>query len=357
MYCRVVVAALLLMVSAVASAAASEIVEGQRGRSQGFVGDYSNTALTKRVVPRASESLAENEVVLQSYFVRKDDSDDKYEFIGTLLNNSIAGVYDVEVTLYFPLSGGSQKVEEVYSVYGTPAHILTDSYRLSYQSPVTGDYIPPKKNGYFEENYITLPDKYDFSKVRYEVEWTWTLQATIDTKVRVLPESMRIEPHEYAIRYESYKNQKRISGTLINGLAVPIERLGVTIIVLDKTNKQALYISGSYGLSDTFLTLNGTANFVSRVYFSSGYFNTNDHEFLFVPYYRVPEAFVYPASYSDKAYISGSSTTIRDTVFVAGVDSIRINALKMGDLNEDGVIDIADFLIFTDNFGKTIGTD
>ena len=241
MYCRVVVA-LLLMVSAVTNTVAGEIVEGQRGRSQGFVGDNSTTALTKRVVPRAGESLAENEVVLQSYFVRKDDSADQYEFIGTLLNNSIAGVYDIDVTLYFPIGDGSEKIERYISVYGTPAHILTDSYSLSYQSPVTGDYIPPKKNGYFEENYITLPDKYDFSKVRYEVEWTWTLQATVDTKVRVLPESVRIEPHEYAIRYESYKNQKRISGTLINGLAVPIERLRVTIIVLDKTNKQALYI-------------------------------------------------------------------------------------------------------------------
>ena len=145
--CYKVVATLLLMVSMGSSAVAGEIVEGQRGRSQGFVGDNSTTALTKRVVPRAGESLAENEVVLQSYFVRKDDRVvDRYAFVGMLLNNSIAGVYDIDVTLYFPIGGEGEKVEKYISTYGTPAHILTESYSLSYQSPVTRDYIPPKKN-------------------------------------------------------------------------------------------------------------------------------------------------------------------------------------------------------------------
>lgn len=215
------------------------------------------------------------------------------------------------------------------------------------------------------ENYIELQDKYDFSKVRYEVEWTWTLQASIDTSVRVLPQSVKIEPHEYANRYESYKDRKRISGTLINGLAVPIEDLSMRIIVLNKMNKQALAISSnSDGLSGLVLSPNGTANFVNES------LTTNlDIELLFVPYYNVPETFVYPASYSDKAYISGPSTTIRDTViirntvtvrdtvFVGSEAASRINALKKGDLNEDGVVNVADFLIFTDNFGKTVGTD
>ena len=343
MYCRVVVAALLLMVSAVASAAASEIVEGQRGRSQGFVGDYSNTALTKRVVPRASESLAENEVVLQSYFVRKDNSDsDGYVFVGMLLNNTIAGVYDVEVTLYFPVEGGYENIEDHSSVYGTPAYIFTKDrlHGLSRHQ----DYIPPGKIGYFSE-YTTLQDNYDFSKVRYEVEWTWTLQASIDTSVRVLPQSVKIEPHEYADRNGYYKDRKTISGTLINGLAVPIELRYMGVIALSKANKQArvTYSFGNPGIYGKVLAPNQTINFVSS------HIATNvDMELLFVPSYGVPDTFVYPASYSDKAYISST---------ISAVDAARIDALKMGDLNEDGVINVADFLIFTDNFGKTIGTD
>lgn len=377
MYCRVVVAALLLMVSAVASAAAGEIVEGQRGRSQGFVGDYSNTALTKRVVPRAGGSLAENEVVLQSYFVRKV-SDNAYVFVGMLLNNSIAGVYDTVVTLYYPIGDGLEEIEAV-RVYGTPAHILKKSYPIysnyHYVPRVSRNYIPPKKNGYFED-YFELQDKYDFSKVRYEVKWNWTLQATIDTKVRVLSESVRIEPHEDVIRYpDRYPDRTKISGTLINELAVLIKDLGMTIIVLDKTNKQALdvanlspYSNVKDGLNDVILSPNGTTNFVTK-YDNVTNYDIDDIELLFVPYYAVHEAFVYPASYSDKAYISGPSTTIRDTViirdtvtvrdtvFVGSEAASRINALKKGDLNEDGVINVADFLIFTDNFGKTIGTD
>ena len=162
--------------------------------------------------------------------------------------------------------------------------------------------------------------------------------------MRVLPQSVKIEPHEYANRYVSYKDRKRISGTLINGLAVPIEDLAMTIIVLNKISKQALAIFNTYGgLSGVVLSPNGTANFVNES------LNTDlDIELLFVPDYEVPETFVYPASYSDKAYISST---------ISAVDAARIDALKMGDLNEDGVINVADFLIFTDNFGKTIGTD
>ena len=353
MYCRVVVAALLLMVSAVASALASEIVEGQRGRSQGFVGDNSTTALTKRVVPRAGESLVENEVVLQSYYVRQV-SENGYVFVGMLLNNSSAGVYNTYVTLYYPIADGVEEIEGV-SVYGTPAHILKSRYptysNYNYAPRVSLNYIPPKKNGYFED-YFELQDKYDFSKVRYEVEWTWTLQATIDTKVRVLPESMSIEPHEDAIGYpDRYPDRKKISGTLINELAVPIKDLDMTIIVLDKTSKQALdiadlspYSNVNDGLNDVILPPNGMTNFVTK-YDNVTNYEIDDIELLFVPYYNVPETFVYPASYADKAYIS------------AGVDSRRINALKKGDLNEDGVVNVADFLIFTDNFGKTISTD
>ena len=31
----------------------------------------------------------------------------------------------------------------------------------------------------------------------------------------------------------------------------------------------------------------------------------------------------------------------------------RIEQLKFGDLNEDGVVNVADFLILSDNFGRT----
>ena len=182
------------------------------------------------------------------------------------------------------------------------------------------------------------------------MEWTWTLQATIDTKVRVLPESIKIEPHEYANRYVSYVDRKKISGTLFNGLSVPIERLSMGIVLLDKTDGKALAVSSySRGLYEVVLGSNGRANFYNEN------FNISNIEvsLLFVPYYYVPESFVYPSSYSDTAYLA-PTVTIRDTVFVGGEDSSRINALKMGDLNEDGVINIADFLIFVGNYGKTV---
>ena len=56
-----------------------------------------------------------------------------------------------------------------------------------------------------------------------------------------------------------------------------------------------------------------------------------------------------------KGFFVPEPVVIRDTVFV--VDSKRISALKMGDLNEDGVIDITDFLIFAENFGKTVNAN
>ena len=144
------------------------IVEGQRGHAEGVVGDFSAIALTKRVVPRAGESFAKNEVVLKSYFVRKDrDYADRFAFVGVLLNNSIAGVYDIDLTLYFPVEGGGEKKETYISIYGVPAHVLTERYSAGY-SPVSRDYIPPKQVAYFEES-ITLQENYDFSKVRYEV--------------------------------------------------------------------------------------------------------------------------------------------------------------------------------------------
>ena len=307
--------------------------------SQEYVGkgSYTGTLNENRSTKILSETS--NSVTLHNFDIT-DASLSGYSYItGTLLNDSYGGVYDITLTFFWKdAAGNNLGTERVYTIVGLPASIRSSIFDIE------EDYIPPLEKGYFF-GLVEIPENMNADNSRYSVEWTWTLQASVNTDVKVLDNTVSISD----VNFIGYREVK---GTVSNGLTETLEYVEVIVIVLLSDGTVADIENTYIATSESYMLPSSSKDFsVSiRPLFDDG---QEIQVLTRVSFRFLNENAVYTNVDDDRAFIIPKDTitvTVRDTVYInEGGPSTQL----LGDLNNDGVVNIADFLIFVANFGKT----
>ena len=179
-------------------------------------GSYTGTLNENRSTKVGSE--VENYVVLHSYDLTEASLSNHYYITGTLLNDSYGGVYDITLTIHWKDAAGNDLgTERVYTIVGLPAGI-----RGSF-SDIDEDYIPPLEKGYFH-GLIEIPKNANVRTITYSTEWTWTLEAYVNTSVIIPDNTVSISDVNFGYR--------DVMGTVSNRLSATLEYVEVIAIVL-----------------------------------------------------------------------------------------------------------------------------
>ena len=302
-------------------------------------GSYTGTLNENRSTKVSAEVT--NRVILHNYNITEASLSNHYYITGTLLNDSYGGVYDITLTIHWKdVAGNDLGTERVYTIIGLPASIRSSIFDID------EDYIPPLEKGYFH-GLIEIPENANVGTITYSTEWTWTLESYVNTSVKVLDNTVSISD----VNFIGYRD---VTGTVHNGLAETLEYVEVFAIVLLSDGTVADIENTYVATSDAYMLPSSSKDFsVSiRPLFSDG----KDIQVLTRVSFRfLDDNLVYRGDGTDdgRAFVSPRDTitvTVRDTVYInEGGPSTQL----LGDLNNDGVVNIADFLLFVANFGKT----
>ena len=332
-------------------------------QSQQFVGQGSYTGTLNENRSTKVGSEVENYVVLHSYDITEASLSNYYYITGTLLNDSYGGVYDVTFTIHWKdATGNDLGTERVSTIIGLPAGIRSSFWDID------EDYIPPLEKGYFH-GLIEIPENANVRTITYSTEWTWTLEAYVNTSVIIPDNTVSISDVNFGYR--------EVTGTVSNRLSATLEYVEVFAIVLLSDGTVADIENTYVATSEEHMLPSSSKDFsISiRPLFDNG----QDISVLtHVSFRFLDDNLVYRGDGTDdgRAFVTTGDTiavtardtitvTVRDTVYSPG-DTIKVTVRDtvyineggpstqlLGDLNNDGVVNIADFLLFVANFGKT----
>ncbi len=260
--------------------------------------------------------------------------------------------------------------ERVYTIVGLPASIRSSIFDIE------EDYIPPLEKGYFL-GLIEIPENANVRTITYSTEWTWTLEAFVNTSVTIPDNTVSISDFNFGYR--------DVTGTVHNRLSATLEYVEVFAIVLLSDGTVADIESTYIATSEEYMLPSSSKDFsVSiRPLFSDGkdirVLTRVSFRFLDDLIYRGDgiddgRAFATPGDTAtvqdtikvtvrDTIYSPGDTikVTVRDTIYSPG-DTIKVTVRDtvyidkpqlLGDLDKNGIVDFADFLLFVANFGKT----
>jgi len=316
-------------------------------QSQQFVGQGSYTGTLNENRSTKVGSEVENYVVLHSYDITDASLSNHYYITGTLLNDSYGGVYDITLTIHWKDAAGNDLgTERVYTIVGQPASIRDSFWDIE------EDYIPPLEKGYFY-GLVEIPENANVRTITYSTEWHWTLEAYVNTGVKVLDNTVSVSDVNFGYR--------EVTGTVYNGLTnATLEYVEVIAIVLLSDGTVADIEDTYVATSDAHMLPASSKDFsVSiRPLFGDG---KNIRVLTRVSFRFLDDNLFYRGDGTDdgRAFVTLRDTvTARDTITVTVRDTVYINAggpstQLLGDLNSDDVVNVADFLIFVSNFGKT----
>ena len=187
-------------------------------QSQQFVGQGSYTGTLNENRSAKVSAEVTNGIILHSFDITEASLSNHYYITGTLLNDSYGGVYDITLTFFWKDAAGNDLgTDRVYTIVGLPASIRSSIFDIE------DDYIPPLEKGYFL-GLTEIPENMNADNSRYSVEWTWTLQAHINTDVKVLDNTVSISDLRFGSR--------DVTGTVHNSLAETLEYVEVIVVVL-----------------------------------------------------------------------------------------------------------------------------
>ena len=318
-------------------------------------GSYTGTLNENRSTKVSAEVT--NRVILHSFDITEASLSNHYYITGTLLNDSYGGVYDITLTFYWKDAAGNDLgTERVYTIVGLPASIRSSIFDIE------EDYIPPLEKGYFL-GLAEIPEKMNADNSRYSVEWTWTLQAHVNTDVKVLDNTVSISDVNFGYR--------EVTGTVSNGLTETLEYVEVIVIVLLNDGTVADIENTYVATSESYMLPLSQKDFSLNIrpLFGDG----KDIQVLtHVSFRFLNENAVYTNADDDRAFVIPRDTiavtardtitvTVRDTVYSPGDtikvtvrDTVYIDKPRLsGDLDNNGIVGFADFLLFVANFGKT----
>lgn len=329
-------------------------IEGQKGQLSFSLSDQIRAS---KIVSDVSDSV----VVTQTNLV----SNDSYTYItGTILNDSRAGIYDLEAIVVYRDSNGRTIKEDVVRSYsltaiGYPATVYGYDYSDAKRVPNLYDhfhidFIPPTDKGYFRAR-VEIPSNADLERSEMNLLWSWTLRASL---LKATATDIRFPVEDDSNYYDNQTN----FGILFSGewgtddgitdLEVYLIGIGTDDIVSNIksfTFGDDIYYPSDQTDSSTPLLPNALVRFDDI----SDEVSTESVELRIS--YKFSGRQPYPDS--DIAFLS-----VRDTVFLPSdtirvlseLDSTRVSHLKQGDLNEDGFINIEDLIILGNNFGSEV---
>ena len=281
---------------------------------------------------------------------------------GIIHNNSRAAVYGFDFDIIYNDNRG-RLIEEETSlsrtfILGKPARIFGFDYisdrSASYHNPYHTDFIPAGEQAYFVlREYTTPPSNADIFKSVLDVSWVWTVKAAL---LEIQPIDINF-PSESSSRY--YDNTVDFN-LLFSGswsFTDVVDDVSIYLIGLNANGAVSAYGSYSIGADRNVYPSDYQTRQPTQDEFYIRFDNLSDS----LPTNRVILQIGYRLTgtrqYRDSdLFAKGGGTTtvtVRDTVYV-GSDSLRVARLKKGDLNEDGIVDVADFLIFTNHFGQRV---
>ena len=240
--------------------------------------------------------------------------------------------------------------------------VCQQSIRSSFWD-IDEDYIPPLGKGYFH-GLIEIPENANVHTITYSTEWTWTLEAYVNTSVIIPDNTVSISDVNFGYR--------DVTGTVSNGLTETLEYVEVFAIVLLSDGTVADIENTYVATSEEYMLPSSSKDFsISiRPLFDNG----QDISVLtHVSFRFLDDNLVYRGDGTDdgRAFVTpGDAVTARDTITVTVRDTIYspsdtitvtvrdtvyINDKPRlsGDLDNNGIVDFADFLLFVANFGKT----
>ena len=326
-------------------------------QSQQFVGQGSYTGTLNENRSTKVSTEVTNRIILHSFDITEASLSNHYYITGTLLNDSYGGVYDITLTFFWKDAAGNDLgTDRVYTIVGLPASIRSSIFDIE------EDYIPPLEKGYFL-GLAEIPENMNADNSRYSVEWTWTLQAHVNTDVKVLDNTVSISDVNFGYR--------EVTGTVSNGLTETLEYVEVIVIVLLNDGTVADIENTYVATSESYMLPLSQKDFSLNIrpLFGDG----KDIQVLtHVSFRYLNEDAFYTNADDDRAFVIPRDTiavtardtitvTVRDTVYspsdtikVTVRDTVYIDKPRLsGDLDNNGIVDFADFLIFVANFGKT----
>ena len=234
-------------------------------------------------------------------------------------------------------------------VIGEHAVIATGLRKDQYNSAFRIDYIPPLRKGYAHVNWIwaDMPQGASFVTSEFYLDWTWTL--TANTSFRDIVTT--------AGQYEQGSFFDSVNFTIRNSWNALITDVIVYAVLFDKDDRVLTIVEESITnnilpnstiteSSYVFDDISQPDSITTRVIYD---FFSSDVSISSFSDDQDDIAFIFPDS---------SISVVADTVYV-NVDtmglSARIQKLLRGDLNEDGVVNMADFLLFSQMFSENFG--
>ena len=310
-------------------AAENVTAEDYTGRGS-YTGLFSDPRLSKVT----TQSEPENRVVLSRWDHAQASTGSDY-FTGTLFNDSYGGVYDLSITFLWKNAAGVEiGTDRAVLMYGQPANI-----RGSY-SDIDQDYIAPLQKGYFQ-SLVDMPPGTVISKSSYVIHWTWTLQAYVNTDVG-LQGDLTLAPIAYG--------QREITGTVKNSLAETLETVEVfTIFVLDDGTVDDIAFTYVASSISGYMLGNSQRDFEAYYWplFSDG--KQPVTAITGVTFDYLDDNDFYTNEHGNAAYYTPPATGDGNTAALQD----KLRRAQLGDLNLDGQINITDFLLFVENFGKS----
>ena len=301
-----------------------------------------------------SESLqVTNDLELRNFYFNYNDDGSLDYYSASIYNNSYAGAYNFELYIdwrdknNYRLSFEDQGID--YSgVIGNHAQIYTHLYKDSDSAAFRIDYIPPLGEGYILVNSIwaDMPDSASVDHSVFYLDWLWTLRAntsnanivTINADytngrfsdeltftVRNNWNKLLTEVELYAVLFNQEKQIIHIESN----------SLGENIVPNSDVNK-------SFSIYADIPTPDSIATRILYDFENGERIGASDLD-GFDPAYIFPDT-VFSLNMPDS------------TRQIISALKSRISVLKSGDLNEDGTVDLADFLLFSDLFSENFGT-
>ena len=312
------------------------------------------TAMQRSPKIALSESLqVTNDLELRNFYFNYNDDGSLDYYSASIYNNSYAGAYNFELYIdwrdknNYRLSFEDQGID--YSgVIGNHAQIYTHLYKDSDSAAFRIDYIPPLGEGYILVNSIwaDMPDSASVDHSVFYLDWLWTLRAntsnanivTINADytngrfsdeltftVRNNWNKLLTEVELYAVLFNQEKQIIHIESN----------SLGENIVPNSDVNK-------SFSIYADIPTPDSIATRILYDFENGERIGASDLD-GFDPAYIFPDT-VFSLNMPDS------------TRQIISALKSRISVLKSGDLNEDGTVDLADFLLFSDLFSENFGT-
>ena len=321
--------------------------------------------------------------VFYGYMLILEDDSGQNRLLGRFYNNSHNSLYSISLRIVWR-DKDSNELERVpigAVMVGTPGQTVIDRVLLYEDTYIArywknqwmrADVVIPQNWLYFKTNPFTIPPDADINNSWLSISWNIDSIVDIFDAIEVVPGSVDMTNLTAGERNE-------ISFQLRNTTDVALTSVTAFAILLRRLDSGHYILTGlDYKHADTFqIAAKATRTFSMDIYRDQKIYGSLRFRDPEIPDFSdaskdtliVRTSFGFVKSFdenplktdtTDKGFFVPEPvvTVVRDTVFVnSGADPSRISALKMGDLNEDGFINFTDFLIFVENFGKTVGSD